>query len=376
MREWALFLLAVVGGGLVGLAFRTRKVLLIVVGCVLITAGGGGLRKIEAARATTRPAAAHARTRTRPRPRVPRRPAPVPLASVFANPVFDGDFPDPFVLRTGDRFYAYATNTLAANVPAMYSRDLVHWKSLPDALPQLPPWAEQGKLRTWAPSVLRIAGEYRMYVTVGHRARQSQCIGVATSAHPAGPFTLDPSGPLICGGSGALDANPFRAADGTLWLDWKNELAGSGPPQILAQQLAADGRTLIGAPTALLTPSLWWEHGNVEGPSMLYRGGEYLLFYSAADWQTATYTTGLAHCSRPTGPCTKDSQPLITNSIDAAGPGGLTPFIAGNDVVYAAFHSWHAGVGYAAGGVRSLNIRRLTVGNQPALANVTLGGAQ
>ncbi len=358
MSGWAWFLLSVGGGTLIGFAFRAHKRSFVVVGCVLIAIGGIGLRDIGVARATTRvpKSAAVPRRSTSPkRHAVVRRS--VLLARVLANPVYEGDFPDPFVLRAGDGYYTYATNTPAANVPVMYSRDLAHWKPLADALPQLPQWAEQGKLRTWAPSVLHVGGAYRMYVTVGDRAHQAQCIGVASSARPAGPFTLAPSGPLVCGASGALDANPFRAADGTLWLHWKNERAGVGPPQILAQQLATDGRTLIGTPTVLLTPSLYWEHGNVEGPAMLYRDGEYLLFYSAGDWQTTGYATGVAHCASPTGPCTKEVRPLMATTADATGPGGLTPFTAGDDV-YFAFHSWHNGVGYSAGGVRSLNIRR------------------
>ncbi|MDQ6926590.1 MAG: family 43 glycosylhydrolase, partial [Candidatus Eremiobacteraeota bacterium] len=82
------------------------------------------------------------------------------------------------------------------------------------------PWAVQGELLTWAPSVMPIDGVYRMYVTVGDRARRTQCIAVASSLGPAGPFTLEARGSLVCGRTGAIDANPFRAAAGTLWLDW------------------------------------------------------------------------------------------------------------------------------------------------------------
>jgi beta-xylosidase len=367
MTGWALFLLAVGGGGLLGLAVRTHKASLVLIGLLLIMVGGIGFKDIGAARATTclprlsrscAPVPSHAAiARTR---RVPTRRSSVPIPSEIANPVYQADFPDPFVLPSGNGYYAYATNTWVANIPVMYSRDLVHWSSRGDALPELPSWAEQGKLRTWAPSVIRIGAVYRMYVTVGDRAHQIECIGVASSVTPTGPFRLEASGPLLCGQSGAIDASPFRAADGTLWLDWKYERAGSGTPQIMAEQLAADGRTLTGSPATLLTPSLYWEHGVVEGPSMLHRDGQYLLFYAAADWQTTAYATGLAHCASPIGPCTKEPQPFLASSTNTVGPGGLTLFTAGDGGVYAAFHSWHDGAGYAAGGVRSLNIRQLT----------------
>jgi beta-xylosidase len=369
MSGWALFLLAVVGGGLLGLAFRTtRRVSLVLAGFLLVTVGGIGLRGIGVARATTcslrlPPSCAPTPRRVpatpvRPARLIPPPPPSVPILPAGTSPVYANDFPDPFVLPVGDGYYGYATNRSAANVPVIYSKDLVHWTSLGDALPQLPSWAVQGRL-TWAPSVIAIEGEYRMYVAVGDKAHHSHCIGVASSANPAGPFSLDATGPLVCGRSDAIDPSPFRAADGTLWLAWKYEPGASGSPRIVSQQLAPDGRTLIGSPTTLLTPGLSWEHGNVEGPSVLYRNGEYLLFYSAGDWQTAGYATGVAHCVSPSGPCVKEPQPLLSTSSARVGPGGASVFATDTGDPYLAFHTWHGGLGYAAGGVRALNIRAL-----------------
>src|SRR5262249_41737102 len=50
------------------------------------------------------------------------------------------DFPDPFVLREGDRYYAFATGGPGRNVQVATSRDLASWSFLPDALPELPSW--------------------------------------------------------------------------------------------------------------------------------------------------------------------------------------------------------------------------------------------
>jgi arabinan endo-1,5-alpha-L-arabinosidase len=66
-------------------------------------------------------------------------------------PVYDGDFPDPFVLAaTGSRYVAYGTQTGDINVQVMESSDLRRWEHRGDALPELPAWAEPG--RTWAPA--------------------------------------------------------------------------------------------------------------------------------------------------------------------------------------------------------------------------------
>ena len=49
--------------------------------------------------------------------------------SSVSSPAFviDQDFPDPDVLHVGDIYYAYATNTAAANVQFATSRDLTVW---------------------------------------------------------------------------------------------------------------------------------------------------------------------------------------------------------------------------------------------------------
>src|SRR5213075_1122009 len=69
--------------------------------------------------------------------------------STFTNPVLNRDFPDPFVLKVGDTYYAYATNGNGKQVQTLTSKDLVHWSPGPDALPQVGPWSFPGN--TWAP---------------------------------------------------------------------------------------------------------------------------------------------------------------------------------------------------------------------------------
>ena len=74
-------------------------------------------------------------------------------------PVYDRDFPDPFVLAApGGRYFAYGTQTGDLNLQVMESPDLTRWEHRGDALPQLPQWASRG--RTWAPAVLERDGGY------------------------------------------------------------------------------------------------------------------------------------------------------------------------------------------------------------------------
>src|SRR5215203_2329858 len=63
-----------------------------------------------------------------------------PAADEFQNPVIDRNFADPFVLRDGDRYVAYATGDLTYNIQVSVSDDLVTWTRRSEALPRLQFW--------------------------------------------------------------------------------------------------------------------------------------------------------------------------------------------------------------------------------------------
>ena len=65
-----------------------------------------------------------------------------------------------------------------------------------DALPTLPSWAEKGE--TWAPSVAFNGIGFVMYYTATEASTGDQCIGVATSATPLGPYVDTSAAPVVC----------------------------------------------------------------------------------------------------------------------------------------------------------------------------------
>jgi beta-xylosidase len=102
----------------------------------------------------------------------------------FTNPVYRGDFPDPFVLKVGDTYYAYATKGAGKQVQTSTSKDLVHWEAGPDALPKVGSLGFNGE--TWAPEVLRRGDDsYVLYYTA------NKCIGRAVAREPLGPRGAD-----------------------------------------------------------------------------------------------------------------------------------------------------------------------------------------
>src|SRR3954451_22818354 len=92
-------------------------------------------------------------------------------SQTFANPVYNGDFPDPFVLKAGGTYYAYATNGAGKQVQTLTSKDIVHWTPGPDALPKVGSWGFNGE--TWAPEVLARDDSYVLYYTA------NKCVGRA-----------------------------------------------------------------------------------------------------------------------------------------------------------------------------------------------------
>lgn len=280
-------------------------------------------------------------------------------------PVFATNFPDPFILRVGRDFYAYATNAERhqANVQMAHSTDLTDWAPvrdgdrLHDAMPVLPPWAREGW--TWAPEVIRVEGGYVLHFTAKDRQSGLQCLGAAFSADPRGPFTSDAAEPLVCqtGQGGTIDSSPFRDADGQLYLYYKNDgNARGGPTQIYAQRLTPDGLHVTGDPVAVSRNDAPWEAHVIEAPTMVRHGDRYVLFYSANHfgWEPhqrlSPYAIGYAACRGPMGPCADAPGNPILHSFNTrtegclSGPGHQSVFNVGEQW-FMSFHAHQAARG-------------------------------
>jgi beta-xylosidase len=258
----------------------------------------------------------------------------------FVNPVVSEDFPDPGALRVGKTFYLYATQGNGENIQVRTSPDLVTWTAQPDALPTLGRWAGAGK--TWAPEVLAVDGSYVMFYTAADIASGRQCIGRAVAKSPGGPFTDTSAKPLVCQADegGSIDASPFRAPDGSLYLYWKNDGNCCGLPVTLyGQEMDPAAATLTGRPVALLSNTQAWQGNLIEAPEMLSRNGSYYMFYAANDYGSDAYAEGFATCTGPLGPCKDNPEPLLKTTADAAGPGHAFLLTVGKET-WILYHAW------------------------------------
>jgi beta-xylosidase len=297
----------------------------------------------------------------------PTSPAPAAplLKRSYANPVVAMDFPDPFVLRDGAGYVAYATNANGPNIQTFTSTDLRTWVLHRDALPSLPAWAVPG--RTWAPSVVKTANQYVLYFTARHRTGKIPCIGRAVGRTAVGPFLHPIAEPLVCQPTrgGSIDPSPFVDGYGRPWLLWKSEgIAGKEPTRIWSRPLSLDGVRFEGTATELAKQDLGWEGDIIENPSMVRARGAHFLFYSAGRWQDSSYGIGFAVCDGPAGPCRKAPHKWIGSTGDVAGPGGQELFRGVDGSLWMSYHAWDADrVGYENGGVRSLRVDRIWFGH-------------
>ncbi len=262
-----------------------------------------------------------------------------------ATPVLDQDFPDPDILEVDGTYYAYATQRPGPNqnIQLATSKDLKTWQTADkDPLPELPAWATTG--RTWAPEVTKIGDGYVMYFTAHSVNPDLQCIGVARATKPTGPFTNVGDKPLICpaGEGGAIDAASFVDADGTRYVVWKNDGNCCGKDTWLQlQKTTPDGLRLAGPPVKLVKQDQPWEGNLVEAPTLVRRGTQYALLYSASSYAGDQYATGYATADKITGPYRKAPQPLLSSSgTGLIGPGGQDVVEGPDGKSYLAVHGW------------------------------------
>jgi hypothetical protein len=277
--------------------------------------------------------------------------------AIAGGPTVIADAPDPYVLRDGDHWYLYATSRRRSLLQVYRSSDLVTWTPLPAPLEAMPSWSTGERQWLWAPAVVRRDdGTYVLFYTAKERTSTAQCIGVATSSSPAGPF-VDPSQePFVCQGAlgGSIDPSVFTDGDGTRYLLWKNDGNCCNQPTLLwSAPLGADAASLAAAPVALLRADRAWEGDLVENPAMTWLPDGYHLFYSGNLWDTDRYATGHARCASPLGPCTKTSvgAPAFAGSGDTVAPGGAE-LVDGHGERWVVYHQWAVGrVGRGSRGV-------------------------
>jgi GH43 family beta-xylosidase len=285
-----------------------------------------------------------------------------PARAAYLNPVYDRDFPDPFVLKFRGEYWAYCTGFWRDErvFGVLHSRDLVHWRELAGALAPLP--GDQPCY--WAPEVVYHNGRFLMYYSVGNEKLMH--IRVATSDHPAGPF--EDSGHQLTHAEFAIDAHVFVADDGTRWLFYATDFLththiGTGT----VRDRMLDDFTLAGEPRPVTRARYDWqiydphrvEKGGVrwhtvEGPFVLKHKGKLYQMFSGGNWQNVTYGVSYA-ISEAIERADEWAQvadgarvlPILRTIPGAVVGPGHNSVVRGpdNQQLFCVYHRWHEGVG-------------------------------
>jgi beta-xylosidase len=245
----------------------------------------------------------------------------------ISNPLINGYYADPSIIKEGDTYYIYATidpwgeEELAVLETKDFKQFTQRHLNWPTKKACTSPTS--GGAMVWAPSVVKAPdGKYYMYVSVGSE------VWAGVSEAPLGPWrnAKADNSPLV----GAkdfpqvhnIDADCFIDDDGQAYLYW-----GSGFKWInghcMAVKLNKDMASFNGRPKEVTPPHYF------EGPHMVKRNGKYYLMFSEGKAIDATYQVGYAVGNSPFGPFTEGiNRPILSTPPDSStyGPGHHTVF--------------------------------------------------
>ncbi len=247
-------------------------------------------------------------------------------ANDYRNPILQGFYPDPAILRVGQDYYLVnSTFTYFPGLPVFHSRDLVNWTQIGNAIdrPGQVDFKNIGlSAGIYAPDLSYRAGTFYLAGTC------VACGGnfVMTAKTPAGPWS-DPRWNSIDG----IDPSIFFDTDGSAWI------LNNGPPEgkslysghraIWIQRIDTTTLKPFGERTVIVNGGvhladkpIW-----IEGPHLFRKDGWYYLI--AAEGGTAENHSEVVFRSKTvTGPYEPGpANPILTQrTLDPARPFPIT----------------------------------------------------
>ncbi len=280
--------------------------------------------------------------------------APAARKPVAQPLVWGRDLADPSVVEFNGNYLAVGTGPVISRVRAGGARG--RYTDLPTPLTTYPSWVLPGEI--WAPDLAQVAdGSWVLYYTAlaAGLPPGGRCIGAATAATPAGPFTPYGDVPVVCPpragylpasdqlldreldlpASGVIDASLFTERDGKLYLLYKTQ---GLPSTIRMVQLTPDGLSVL---PGRHSKRLLRSSQIVENPTLVREGSHYVLFTSEGwfgdcDYRT-TYRKSRKRWSWPTR-STNFLGPVITGLCGPGGADVVVPSQGGPVRMF--FHGW------------------------------------
>ncbi len=228
---------------------------------------------------------------------------------------------DPSIFKDGDWYYCYTTdasygNTITTDqhVQIRKSKDLVQWLFVGWAFNSIPTMGAQyitsngGTPFTgvWAPYVLKVGNEYRLYYSLSSAVSKLSCIGLATSTSPIGPWVEKGiavgSKPSVAG-TNAIDPTVIFSPTGDQWMCYGSAYDGIYEVKLNSATGLAETAGDLGVRVANRGFTGGKYNGNIEGSEIIYNPTlkKYFLFM-AYDWIDTKYNTRVGRGDNPNGP--------------------------------------------------------------------------
>jgi len=281
-----------------------------------------------------------------------------PAARWYRNPVYDGYFADPFVLRLEDHYVAYGTGSVVDGrvFEVLTSPDLLTWTRVGGALQP-----ENQELGTdyWAPEVVKTDGSFWLYYSQGFGDARHH-LRVAHSDSAYGPF-VDTGVDLTPQELFAIDPHPFLDVDGSWYLFYARDvLDGERVGTQLAVDILPTMTSTAGLSQKVLGPTADWQifsrgrqiYGRtydwhtLEDPAVCRRNDRYYCLSSGGSYLGEGYSVAWAEAKHPLGPWLEPpASPLLkTVPGHVRGPGhnSVVTTYGGTDMLV--YHAWDESV--------------------------------
>lgn len=195
----------------------------------------------------------------------------------YKNPILYSDYSDPDVVRVGGDYYMTASSFNAVpGLPILHSRDMINWKLINHALPQLVPShifnIPQHGNGVWAPSIRYHNNEFYIYW-----GDPDFGIYMVKTKNPASKWD-EPI--LVMEGKGLIDPCPLFDDDGNVYLVHAYAGSRAGVKSLLTvNKMNPEGTKVLDAGIHVFDGHE--KHSTVEGPKFYKRNGYYYIFAPA-----------------------------------------------------------------------------------------------
>lgn len=250
---------------------------------------------------------------------------------------------DPSISKFGDYYYSYSTDvgfgiTVRSGIQIRKSKDLVEWTFVGwvfNGLPAMGSAFITGQSGTpfnslWAPYIMKVGTEYRLYYSLSSAVSRLSVIGLATATSPEGPWTekglVVTSKNEMTLQTNAIDPTVVVTPGGDHWMYY-----GSAYDGIYALKLnATTGLAATNGDKGVRIAQRGFTgatiNGNIEGAEVIYNAvlNKYFIFI-AYDWLETKYNVRVGRGDSPQGPF-YDYNNADINLVQDHGPMILAPY--------------------------------------------------